>query len=378
MLTQTPVYIVAAGEDLSPATALSMPCLHLAYTLGSQGQLHREGPESRSSGGLLGLYDNGLTSPLSLDPRRLAGQIREECSRRRFSGLVLDAHGPAAGELVSALSPLLDQWSFPYYVPIKLASLAPNACFLLPSTLYEGSFDNMLEQYCRRYPVHRLALDVVRQCRRFPMPSQDDPGEELSAQEFFRLQREYEPVSFFSQELCARCGIPVRYINLVHMVDNWLPAFDMEEEQRKDKHVEEQLAAIQTDVAQKVAWIAPVTEADRAAHQAFLAGMRLAPPDAWQHLLRVSQDCIGCGICQRVCPSASIRLVEGRAEHVPGRCQTCLACAHVCPRKAVQLTVPEKNPSARYRNPHVTLQELIQANQQPGCAGSAETEGGRV
>ena len=172
-----------------------------------------------------------------------------------------------------------------------------------------------------------------------------------------------------AQELCARCGIPVRYINLVHMVDNWLPVFDMEEEQ---------LAVIQTDVAQKVAWIAPVTEADRAAHQEFLAGMRLAPPDVWQHLLRVSQDCIGCGICQRVCPSASIRLVEDRAEHVPGRCQTCLACAHVCPRKAVQLTVPEKNPSARYRNPHVTLQELIQANQQPGCAGSAETEGGRV
>ena len=72
-----------------------------------------------------------------------------------------------------------------------------------------------------------------------------------------------------AQALCARCGIPVRYINLVHMVDNWLPAFDMEEEQRKDKHVEEQLAAIQTDVAQKVAWIAPVTEADRAAHQEF-------------------------------------------------------------------------------------------------------------
>ena len=59
-----------------------------------------------------------------------------------------------------------------------------------------------------------------------------------------------------AQELCARCGIPVRYINLVHMVDNWLPVFDMEEEQ---------LAVIQTDVAQKVAWIAPVTEADRAA-----------------------------------------------------------------------------------------------------------------
>ena len=69
-------------------------------------------------------------------------------------------------------------------------------------------------------------------------------------------------------------------------------------------------------------------------------------------------------------------MVEGRAEHVPGRCQTCLACAHACPRKAVQLTVPEKNPSARYRNPHVTLRELIQANQQPGCAGPGDGKEG--
>ena len=204
MFTQTPVYIVAAGEYLSPAAALSMPCLHLAYTLGEQGQLRRDGPDSQSPGGLLGFYDKGLTPPLSLDAGRLIRQIREECSRRRFSGVVLDAQGPAAEELVSSLSPLLDQWNIPYYVPIKLASLAPNACYLLPSTLYEGSFDDMLEQYCRRYPVHRLALDVVRQCRRFSMPARNHQGESLSAQEFFRLQREYEPVSFFSQELCAR------------------------------------------------------------------------------------------------------------------------------------------------------------------------------
>ena len=181
-----------------------------------------------------------------------------------------------------------------------------------------------------------------------------------------------------AQALCARCGIPVRYINLVHMVDNCLPAFDMEEEQRKDKHVEEQLAAIQTDVAQKVAWIAPVTEADRAAHQEFLAGMRLAPPDAWQHLLRVSQDCIGCGICQRVCPSASIRLVEGRAEHVPGRCQTCLACAHACPRKAVQLTVPEKNPGARYRNPMLPCGSSSRPTSSPAVQSRARGDGRRA
>ena len=34
-------------------------------------------------------------------------------------------------------------------------------------------------------------------------------------------------------------------------------------------------------------------------------------------------------------------------------------------QKAIGLTVPEKNPQARYRNEHVTLQEIMQANGAP-------------
>lgn len=64
------------------------------------------------------------------------------------------------------------------------------------------------------------------------------------------------------------------------------------------------------------------------------------------------------------CPSASVWPEGGRAVHISGNCQTCLACAHLCTQKAVQLNVPEKNPNARYRNPHVALNEIMQANNQ--------------
>lgn len=165
-------------------------------------------------------------------------------------------------------------------------------------------------------------------------------------------------------QLCRECGIQPKYINVIMMVDNWLPSFDMNEQMGLDKGVEEHLAKIIGDIHSRREMISPVTDTDRAAHQQFLEGMKRLPADAWQHLLRVTDACVGCGLCTKVCPSASVQLERGRAVHIPGNCQTCLACAHLCPQKAIQLNMPEKNPNARYRNPHVALNEIIQANNQ--------------
>lgn len=148
------------------------------------------------------------------------------------------------------------------------------------------------------------------------------------------------------------------------MVDNWLPSFDMDQQKSIDKHIPQQLAPILADIQAKKNAISPVTDADRAAHRQFLARTSQMPADAWQHLIRVTDACVGCGICEEVCPSGSIRVVDGKAVHTPGNCQACLACAHACPQKAIGLTVPEKNPKARYRNEYISLQEIIHANRQ--------------
>lgn len=41
-----------------------------------------------------------------------------------------------------------------------------------------------------------------------------------------------------------------------------------------------------------------------------------------------------------------------------------MACIHACPQRAIAFTFAEKTPRARYRNPHVSLQDLIKANNQ--------------
>ena len=167
-----------------------------------------------------------------------------------------------------------------------------------------------------------------------------------------------------AKQFCENCGITVNYINVICMVDNWLPSFDMDEQKNIDKKVEEHIAAIQADIYARKNMIAEVTDTDRMAHQQFLNYMKQMPPNAWQHLLQVTDACIGCGICEKVCPSASVRVVNRKAVHIPGNCQTCLACAHACPQKAIQLVIPEKNPHARYRNEHISLNEIIESNHQ--------------
>ena len=167
-----------------------------------------------------------------------------------------------------------------------------------------------------------------------------------------------------AKRLCDECGIAVNYINILWMVDNWLPSFDMNEQRAIDKRVDEHLAAIREDISARRDFLSPVTDADRAAHREFLSRMQKMPPDAWQHLLRITDRCVGCGICERVCPSGSIRVENGKAVQAPGNCQTCLACVHACPRKAIGLAVPERNPDARYRNEHISLNEIIEANHQ--------------
>lgn len=169
----------------------------------------------------------------------------------------------------------------------------------------------------------------------------------------------------FTARLAEEAGVHVDYIAAIRMVDNYLPAFDMEEELAQDKQVEAQLDAAVQAVSSRERHIPEATEAGRALHAHVAAMNREQPAFNNGSQITVLDGCIGCGVCQAVCPVDNFYLEGGKAKRRQSTCEFCLACAQNCPQKAIGLNIADKNPQARYRNPHIALQEIIEANNTP-------------
>jgi ferredoxin len=72
---------------------------------------------------------------------------------------------------------------------------------------------------------------------------------------------------------------------------------------------------------------------------------------------KISDDCIQCGICVKVCPSQNVEL-DGELIKWGEKCQDCMACVQNCPKKAIYFSRKTKN-RRRYRNPNISVEELF-------------------
>lgn len=167
------------------------------------------------------------------------------------------------------------------------------------------------------------------------------------------------------RQFATEANLHLDYFRTVKMVDNFLPGFDMSAEKDMDKHIDQQLNVIKTEIAHKRRFLEEQTEDGRQVYEGYLAYSREHPDQTWKAIKFHSTDaCVSCGICTKVCPAGCIHLENGRAVHRDAGCQVCMACIHACPNRAIQASVPEVNPYSRYCNENISLLEIIQANRQ--------------
>lgn len=75
--------------------------------------------------------------------------------------------------------------------------------------------------------------------------------------------------------------------------------------------------------------------------------------------ITVDENCIGCGICEKVCPINNIKIVDGKSI-IGNECMTCLSCFHWCPKEAIYMS-KEENVARRfkYHHPEVKVTEFF-------------------
>lgn len=74
--------------------------------------------------------------------------------------------------------------------------------------------------------------------------------------------------------------------------------------------------------------------------------------------MRVSESCVGCGQCVRLCPKGNIRVENGRAV-IGTNCIQCLSCVQYCPKQAIDLGGLSVK-RGRYHNKNVSASELCE------------------
>ena len=143
-------------------------------------------------------------------------------------------------------------------------------------------------------------------------------------------------------KILAKRGIGLHATFAVKMVDNYTLVFDVK---NKEKNAE-----INANAKESIENIAFLVGNRTAGYHNHFRSLWMASPVA--HVayemsrgtshFKVSEDCIGCGVCLKNCPTDAISLDYGKPIWVNKKCAMCFSCLHRCPGNAISFTALTK------------------------------------
>lgn len=160
------------------------------------------------------------------------------------------------------------------------------------------------------------------------------------------------------KKLLERKEITLHYAKALDMFSNYVISYDMrdtiaEETKQSEIDFEPILQDIKNRKINKVARIEPFQEI------AYRSLIKFVPE--MDKYYSVSDDCIKCGICEKVCPVSNIGMDEVGHPYFKHHCEQCVACIQFCPKKAINYK--DKTQSRkRYTHPAIKYTDLAALN----------------
>lgn len=152
--------------------------------------------------------------------------------------------------------------------------------------------------------------------------------------------------------LLRKQGRRCSYANKIKCVENYLPGYKVNDTPQLHASVDEKTDRIIRDIlARKTNFPGVYTPLNRLIYATY-------PPNGAKPCDRIFrvEGCVGCALCEKVCPRNNIRMEAGRPAF-QGDCELCLACMHACPQEAINWK--KSGGKARYLNPYIKLEELF-------------------
>ncbi len=138
----------------------------------------------------------------------------------------------------------------------------------------------------------------------------------------------------------------------VHMpdavCDNKMLKKPLEENKRIVREADKKLEAVAKDILENGKY--PREGLGEIAHVAGLFGQRLwfyNKTTDYSRKLKISDDCIGCGMCVKNCPMGNLSIKDGKAVSA-NKCAMCYRCISSCPKQAVTLLGKKVYEQCRY------------------------------
>ena len=160
------------------------------------------------------------------------------------------------------------------------------------------------------------------------------------------------------KETLLKKGIAISYGKTIYMVGNYIINYNPSDPAAADKKTAK--ARIKT-----AAVIDDILQLKRNTIRAikFTANNLYNDVASLDKQFYADSKCIGCGLCEKICPVQNIKLESGKPVW-QGRCEHCVACIHWCLAAAIQYG--EKTLSRRrYHHPDVSSSEINQCGDFP-------------